>query len=77
MEEEAKKVLNDEELDNVDGGARSSGRIVNYTVIKGDTLEKLAHRFRTTINAILSLNPIITDRNLIRIGWVLRIPDNR
>jgi len=44
-----------------------------YTVIKGDTLTKIAHKFKTTPNAIMTANNI-TDPTKLSIGKKLRIP---
>ena len=46
-------------------------------MVHGDNLTRIAHYFKTSIQAIMDLNPIITDRNFIRTGWVLKVPDNR
>ncbi len=46
---------------------------VYYMVVKGDTLSKIAKMYGTTTKAIQALNPIITNPNLIRVGWRLRI----
>ncbi len=46
---------------------------VYYTVLKGDTLSKIAKMYGTTAKAIQALNPIITNPNLIRVGWRLKI----
>ena len=43
-----------------------------YTVVKGDTLTKIAKRFGTTVKRLCELNNI-SDPNFIRIGQVLRI----
>ena len=67
--------LNDAELEGVDGGRGQ--RYAYYTVVHGDNLTRIAHYFKTTIQAIMDLNPIITDRNFIRTGWVLKVPGNR
>lgn len=64
--------LNDTEVEQVAGGANS--KYVYYKVKAGDTLTKIAHHYHTTIDTIMSLNPIIHDRNLIRVGWELKIP---
>lgn len=77
MSEHNKGVLSDEDLTAVSGGASKGKKYVRHTVVKGDTLGKLAAHYKTTIEAIMDLNPIITNRNLIRIGWELNIPDNR
>ena len=44
-----------------------------YTVMKGDTLNKIAHRFHTSPNAIMALNDI-SDAHKLRLGQKLRIP---
>lgn len=67
--------LDDAQLEGVDGGRGQ--RYAYYTVVHGDNLSRISHYFKTTIQAILDLNPIITDRNFIRTGWVLKVPDNR
>lgn len=67
--------INDADLEGVDGGRGQ--RYAYYTVVHGDNLTRIAHYFKTSIQAIVDLNPIITDRNFIRTGWVLKVPDNR
>lgn len=67
--------LDDAALDAVDGGRGQ--RFAYYTVVHGDNLTRIAHYFKTSIQAIMDYNPIITDRNFIRTGWVLKVPDNR
>lgn len=44
------------------------------TVEPGDTLTGLALRYGTTVDAIMRANPIITDPNIIDVGWRLRVP---
>src|SRR5512138_1087492 len=39
-----------------------------YYVVSGDTLRKIAAKFGTTVDAILKLNPGITNPNLIYVG---------
>lgn len=46
------------------------------TVARGDTLYEISPRCSTTVAALLAANPQITDRNLIRVGQVITIPDN-
>jgi len=45
-----------------------------YMVISGDTLFAIALKFHTSVDAILALNPQITNANLIRVGDILNIP---
>jgi LysM repeat protein len=44
-----------------------------YTVVKGDTLIRIAHKFRTTAKALMEANNI-TDPTKLSIGKKLRIP---
>lgn len=46
---------------------------VTYKVVKGDTLSGIAKAKGTTVNALLALNPDITDRNRIYVGQVIII----
>lgn len=51
---------------------------IEYTVVRGDNLTKIAKKYKTTISRIVDLNSIkykslLTDRNFILIGWVLRL----
>ena len=74
MSEEMKKNVNEvstEEMENVAGGA-SSRRYITYTVVKGDTLTKIAHRYGVTVNDLVYWNGI-KNPNLILPGQVLRI----
>ncbi len=43
------------------------------TVMPGDTLQEIALRCNTTVAAILTLNPAITNPDLIRVGQVINI----
>lgn len=51
-----------------------SGDFDRYIVVSGDTLGGIANKFNTTIEYLMQINSIITDRNLIIVGWVLNIP---
>jgi LysM repeat protein len=46
----------------------------SYTVVRGDTLQRIASRFGLTIGQLLTANPEITDPNLIAIGQVIVVP---
>lgn len=69
-------LLNDEALDDVAGGVGGTGLdIIRHTVVAGDTLLGLAKRYRTTVNAIMRLNPAIRSQNqALEPGSVLKIP---
>jgi len=45
-----------------------------YYVLKGDTLRKIAAKFNTTVDAILKVNPKITNPNLIYVGQAITVP---
>lgn len=51
-----------------------SGQI--YYAQRGDTLRKIAAKFNTTVDAILKVNPRITNPNLIYVGQAISIPGN-
>jgi LysM repeat protein len=51
----------------------AAGHSHTYTVVKGDTLTKIAHKFKTTPTAIMTANSI-TDAAKLSIGKKLRIP---
>lgn len=53
-------------------------KTVQYTVVAGDNLSKIAAKFNTTTDEIWALNKDkITNPNSLQIGWVLVVPDNR
>jgi peptidoglycan DL-endopeptidase LytF len=45
-----------------------------YYVLQGDTLRKIAAKFNTTVDAILRVNPQITNPNIIYVGQAIAIP---
>ncbi len=45
-----------------------------YYVVRGDTLRIIAARFGTTVDAILKVNPNITNPNVIYVGQAVSIP---
>jgi LysM repeat protein len=47
---------------------------ISYTVQPGDNLFTIAQTYNTTVNAIVALNPQITDPSLIYPGELLQIP---
>jgi LysM repeat protein len=51
----------------------AAGSRHTYTVVKGDTLSKIAHRFHMTTSALMAANDSVDARKL-RIGQKLRIP---
>lgn len=48
---------------------------MNYIVKKGDTLSHLANKYDVTIDDILNINPHIENRDIIKIGDELIIPE--
>jgi LysM repeat protein len=55
----------------------TSTGIKEYTVLRGDTLRKIANKFNSTVAAIVAANPSIKDPNLIYPGQVLKIPSGQ
>ncbi len=73
--------LNLEEMEEASGGAAKpygdgTRQYVKHTVVRGNTLSGLANRYNSTVKSIMKLNPIIKDKSLIRVGWVLTIRCN-
>jgi len=58
--------------------AASSGQpataVTVYTVQSGEWLQLIAERYNTSVNAILALNPQITQASTIRVGQLITIP---
>jgi LysM repeat protein len=52
-------------------------KIIKHTVKTGENLTVISLRYKTSIERIMKLNSIIKNKDLIKIGWVLKIPDNR
>lgn len=46
---------------------------IKHTVVKGDTLSKIANKYSVTWGEIMLWNPIIKDPNKLSVGWVLTI----
>lgn len=46
-----------------------------YTVVKGDNLTKIAVKYKTTVDAILKLNPSIKNPSLIYPGQQIKVPN--
>ena len=68
----AKKELSLKEMETVSGGTGKDKRYIIYTIVKGDTLNKIAHHYHVTADDLAYWNNI-TDRNLIYVGQKLRI----
>lgn len=52
-------------------------KVVDYKVLAGDNLTRIAKMYNTTIDEIVSFNPSITNPNLIRTNTVIKVPDRR
>ncbi len=57
--------------------AYADGGTAQYTVQSGETLNKIANRFDITLEKLLSVNPQISDPNLILTGQVITLPAGR
>lgn len=44
-----------------------------HIIVKGDTLNKLAKKYGTTVEWIKMVNPFITDPKKLKIGWEVRV----
>ena len=47
---------------------------MTYTVVKGDSLSAIAHKFNITLQELEAANPKITNPGDIKVGQVLNIP---
>lgn len=46
-----------------------------HPVVAGDTLSEIAKKYGVSVDDIVKANAsLIKDKNLIRVGWVLKIP---
>lgn len=56
---------------------RENSHIIDntYKVVKGDTLTSIAKKYNTTVDELVELNNI-KNKNLIKIGNILKIPNN-
>ena len=54
-------------------GKTGGGSAKTYTVVKGDTLSKIAKKYGTTVDTLVKLNGI-KNKNLINIGQVIKLP---
>ena len=46
-----------------------------YQIEKGDSLSKNDKKFNTTVSYLMEINPTITDKNFIRTGYYIYVPD--
>ena len=53
--------------------AARAGRKI-YRVVHGDTLIKIARRFNTTADKLMSINPELKNRNFIVSGCYIYVP---
>ena len=49
-------------------------QLLRYTVQRGEWLRAIAERYGTTVEAVLALNPEITDPDLLRPGQEILLP---
>ena len=52
-------------------------KVIDYKVLAGDNLTRISKMYNTTIEEIVSMNPSITNPNLIRTNTVIKVPDRR
>ena len=70
MSEIKNNEMNQNELEKAAGGA--SGNYIVYTVVKGDTLGRIANAYGVTVKDLVRWNNI-ADPNLILVGQRLKI----
>ena len=77
MKDNEIKILNQEEMQEAVGGKYKPlpymPGYAQYIIQPGDTLTRIAKMFNTTVNKLMSYNPQIKDRNLIRAGAYMYI----
>ena len=56
------------------GASQPPAASQKYTVVKGDTLRKIAERVNTSVDEILKLNAQISNPNIIYVGQVITLP---
>jgi LysM repeat protein/GH25 family lysozyme M1 (1,4-beta-N-acetylmuramidase) len=57
---------------NIVGSSKSTTSTGTYKIQSGDSLSKIASMFNTSVSSLVQLN-VITNKNLIRVGQVLRV----
>ena len=55
----------------------TNSRTSTYTVVSGDTMYRIATRFGITLDELIMANPQINNPNIIQIGQVINIPNNK
>ena len=75
--------LNMNEMEEVTGGKNEGGYLKKpaaragrkiYRIEHGDTLIKIAHRYNTTVDKIMAMNPELKNRNFIVSGCYIYVP---
>lgn len=54
-------------------GKATSTKAKTHTVVKGDTLSKIAKQYGTTVDTLVKLNGI-KDKNIIHVGQIIKLP---
>ena len=54
--------------------AQSSESSCSYTIVPGDTLSKIATQYHTTVSNLQSMNPSISNPNMIIAGQTIKVP---
>ena len=73
--------LNPNEMESVTGGTGGSSTPLPpkegfevYKILPGNTLTRIANKFHTTIDYLMSINPTITNKNDITAGRYIYVP---
>ena len=66
-------LVSEPEASSPSGTAQTSAAAQYHTVVSGDTLWAIANRYNLTLQALLALNPGISNPNLITVGQKVRV----
>ena len=76
--------LNLNEMEEISGGAGGSKTPLPpkagfdvYKIQSGDNLTRIAKKFNTTVDYLFAINPDITNKNFIRAGYYMYVPQTK
>ena len=74
--------MNLNEMENIVGGNGGSRTMLPekegflvYKILPGENLTVIARKFNTTVDYLFAKNPTVTNRNFIRAGFYIYVPD--
>ncbi len=54
-------------------GSKGLSNFIPYTVAKGDSLKKVAARFKVSVDSVVATNPGMTSRSSLKVGQIVNI----